>query len=121
MRGETGGEWWQELERVRWEEIARSFLGESLPPRRPRFPLGRQVITRAAHDALSLLDVCVGTILHSRGVWGDVDEEDAEENERALRDGDRLFSAYQAKSGVRFYVITEHDRSVTTVLLPGDY
>jgi len=106
---------------VRWEEIAGELLFEPPPVRRERFPLGRQVITRGAFDALTPLDVCVGVVLHSRGTWGELDEEDCEGNERALRGGGRLFSAYHARDGTRFYVVTEHDRSVTTVCLAGEY
>jgi hypothetical protein len=55
------------------------------------------------------------------GDWGELDEEDLAANERALIDGSRLFSIYYSSSYVKFYVITEWDRSVTTVLLPHEY
>ncbi|RUL86986.1 hypothetical protein [Tautonia sociabilis] len=106
---------------VRWEEIAQELLVEPPPVRRERFPLGRQVITREAFAVLSPLDVCVAIVLHSRGTWGELDEDDCEGNERSLREGGRLFSAYDAKDGTRFYVVTEHDRSVTTVQLAEEY
>ena len=47
--------------------------------------------------------------------------QDIEANERALQDGGRLFSRYQDSKAVKFYIITEADRSATTVLLPEDY
>jgi len=57
---------------------------------------------------------------HVRGDWGDVDAEDRAANDRALREGTRVLSSYRA-GGVKFWVITEADRSATTVLLPSEY
>jgi hypothetical protein len=56
---------------------------------------------------------------HAAGDWGTLDQTDWAQNNQALRDGGRLFSAYQASAGQKFWVITEADR--TTVLLPEDY
>ena len=53
--------------------------------------------------------------------WGDLDPEDRQANDLSLKDGSRLLSAYHSKDGTKFWIITEADRSVTTVLLPGDY
>jgi hypothetical protein len=58
---------------------------------------------------------------HASGDWGEVGGEDWAENERSLRGGDRLLSAYTLGTGVRIWVITEADRSMTTVLLPEEY
>ena len=58
---------------------------------------------------------------HVRCDWGDVDGEDSESNNLALDEGTRLFSAYHTSDGTKFWIITEADRSVTTVLLPEDY
>jgi len=58
---------------------------------------------------------------HSAGDWGDLDEHDRQANEQALREGGRLLSAYATKHGIRIWVITEHDRSVTTLLTPSEY
>ncbi len=58
---------------------------------------------------------------HIVGDWGDVDEHDRAQNERALQEGTRLLSVYRSTGGVKFWIITEADRSVTTVLLPEDY
>jgi hypothetical protein len=85
------------------------------------FPLGQCVITANAADTLHPQDVPVALARHARGDWGELCAEDRSENERALVDGLRLFSRYQDRRGALFYVITEHDRSVTTVLLPEDY
>jgi hypothetical protein len=86
-----------------------------------RFPLGRTVATRGALAELTPEDVSSALRRHASGDWGDLDEEDLAANERALLTGDRLVSVYSSASHVRFYIITESDRSVTTVLLPHEY
>ncbi len=58
---------------------------------------------------------------HESGDWGEVCGEDREANERALEYGGRLYSAYHDSKGVAFWIVTEADRSATTVLLPYDY
>ena len=86
------------------------------------FPLGRLVITRGALDALERADVIRAISRHARGDWGELSEHDLKVNEIALQCGYRLVSIYQSgASKTRFYVITEEGRSVTTVLLPGEY
>jgi hypothetical protein len=87
----------------------------------PRFPLGRPVMTKGALDSLDGADVCQAIARHAQGDWGEICKEDAEANERALADGGRLFSVYRDRRETRFYVITEADRSATTVLLPEEY
>ena len=89
------------------------------------FPLGQTVITPAALERLRQrdLEAIIPTILsrHELGDWGDLDEEDSKANDLALKEGDRLLSAYQIHEDLKVWVITEWDRSVTTVLLPEDY
>jgi hypothetical protein len=85
------------------------------------FPLGQLVITANAKDALHPEDVAAALRRHATGNWGELCDEDKAANQRALTDGSRLFSVYRDRGGVKFYVITESDRSVTTVLLPEDY
>jgi len=58
---------------------------------------------------------------HASGGWCDLDEHDGRENELSLAQGFRILSAYRDRSGTKFWIITEADRSVTTVLLPEDY
>jgi hypothetical protein len=58
---------------------------------------------------------------HLRGDWGTLDKEDWDANEQALKHGGRLFSTYRSSTQIKFYIITEADRSATTVLLPEDY
>ena len=85
------------------------------------FPLGRTVITRNANDSLHPEDVKLALDRHACGDWGELCDDDRAENERALSQGLRLFSVYRDRGSVKFYIITEHDRSITTVLLPEDY
>jgi hypothetical protein len=90
---------------------------------RPLFPLGQTVATPGALDALASTGEFPQTFLdrHATGDWGEVDAEDQQANQDALRYGERLLSAYRTSAGVRLWVITEADRSVTTILLPEEY
>jgi hypothetical protein len=83
--------------------------------------LGQTVITRNALERLSQADVAAFLARHAAGDWGDVDPADREENELSLREGFRVLSAYRSAAGEKFWIITEADRSVTTVLMPEDY
>jgi hypothetical protein len=85
------------------------------------FPLGQTVITNNALDRLHSADVCAALGRHAQCDWGDLGAGDKAENELSLREGFRLLSAYKDRQGTRFWIITEADRSVTTVLLPEDY
>ncbi len=85
------------------------------------FRAGAIVATANAIESLSASDIRAGLQRHLSGDWGELDREDWAANERALRDGARLLSAYTAASGQRFWIITEWDRHATTVLLPEDY
>ena len=85
------------------------------------FPLGRIVATPNALENLTQEDIMPVLRRHASGDWGDLDEEDKRANDLALKNGSRLLSAYHAKNGTKFWIITEADRSVTTLLLPEDY
>jgi hypothetical protein len=85
-----------------------------------RFPLGQLVVTSNAIARLTPEEIADGIIRHARGDWGDISPNDAAENELSLREGLRLLSAY-GKGDRRFWIITEADRSATTVLLPAEY
>jgi len=87
----------------------------------PHFPMGAVVITANALAAIPAEEVRVALGRHSRGDWGELDAHDRAVNEQALRCGERIFSIYRAANGTKFYIITEHDRSRTTILLPEDY
>lgn len=58
---------------------------------------------------------------HATGDWGDLDQEDAQANEDALARGDRLLSSYRLDASTKVWIITEADRSATTILLPDNY
>ena len=58
---------------------------------------------------------------HASGDWGDVSKDDWKENDFAVKNGERVISSYHAPSGKKFWIITEWDRSYTTVLLPEEY
>ena len=85
------------------------------------FPLGQTVITRNAHSQLHPEDVFLSLRRHAARDWGDVCAADKTENDLSLKEGFRLLSSYKDRNGTKFWVITEGDRSVTTVLLPEDY
>ena len=86
-----------------------------------KFWLGRLVVTANAEAELEHEDIHNSINRHLSGDWGDLCAEDNEANEVALQYGGRLFSAYHDRKKVKFWIITEADRSATTVLLPDDY
>ena len=92
-----------------------------VPPNLLPVPLGQTVATPAALGLLSQPDVVAALRRHAAGDWGDVDDDDRAANDDALRTDGRLLSVYRSANGTPFWVITEADRSVTTVLLPEDY
>jgi hypothetical protein len=87
----------------------------------PLFLLGRVVTTPGAYESIPLFEMLAALDRHQQGDWGDLCEEDKAENELSLKEGFRLLSRYFSKDGVRFWIITEADRSVTTILLPAEY
>ena len=78
-------------------------------------------MTRGALGELLHADVQTGLSRHICGDWGDVCDDDKQANDEALTCGARLLSAYHTGAGRKFWIITEADRSVTTVLLPEEY
>lgn len=89
----------------------------------PKFMLGHVVATPGALIALTEANDTFRTYLarHASGDWGEVSRQDASENELSLLAGFRLLSAYRIKNGTRIWIITEADRSSTTILLPEEY
>lgn len=87
------------------------------------FALGQIVATPAALEALreSGQEPDEFLIRHGSGDWGDVPQEDRDCNNQAVKNGSWLLSAYVTKKDQRIYLITECDRSVTTLLLPSEY
>ena len=88
-----------------------------------RFPLGRVVATPGALRALEQAGQLPTEFLdrHVNGDWGDVPEEDKQENEFSVAHGLRILSAYTTSGGEKIWIITEADRSYTTLLLPREY
>ena len=88
-----------------------------------RFALGRLLATLGALSALWEAGVSPLALLkrHAHGDWGDLHEDDQRANELALRQGTRLLSAYALATGERVWIITEADRSATTLLTPEEY
>lgn len=84
-------------------------------------PLGRTVITANAQNVLTASDIANALDRHQSGDWGELCEEDKQVNEDALKNCERIMSVYKSSGGQKFWVITEADRSCTTVLMPEDY
>ena len=87
------------------------------------FPLGQIVATPGALAALEEANHLPAEFLsrHAKGDWGDLCAADQQENELSLREGFRLFSSYTLSNAQKLWIITECDRSVTTLLLPLEY
>ena len=85
------------------------------------FDLGNVYQTPGVLDAIPTEDVMHALVRHQTGDWGDLSHADKRENEYSLGFPLRLLSAYRAQTGEKFWVITEADRSATTVLLPSEY
>lgn len=91
-------------------------------PSTPRFKLGRLLATTAAKQILANAQIDPRSLImrHHQGDWGDVCTEDAELNNDALKHGGRLLSAYTL-GNEKIWIITEADRSATTLLMPEEY
>jgi hypothetical protein len=85
------------------------------------FKLGKVVLTQNANQTIDKQSVANALQRHHNGDWGDLCDEDKQRNDEALKHSGRLFSAYRDENGIKFWIITEHDRSYTTILLPEDY
>jgi hypothetical protein len=89
-----------------------------------RFALGQTFITPGAEEALLIAGQTEIEFLrrHMSCDWGsELSEEDVQENELSLEEGFRLLSAYRTAKGQKLWIITEADRSATTILLPSEY
>jgi hypothetical protein len=89
-----------------------------------RFALGHTFITPGAEEALQIAGQTAMEFLrrHMSCDWGsELSEEDVQENELSLKEGFRLLSAYRTAKGQKLWIITEADRSATTILLPSEY
>ncbi len=93
-------------------------------PRNSLFSLGKLYFTPGAIEAFQQEGIPpAGNVIarHATGDWGDMDASDKALNDAAIKNGGRIFSAYQLTDDIRIWVITEWDRSATTVLLPSEY
>jgi len=91
-----------------------------------KFSHGRLLMTRGVNDLVAENTEFAKHVQHSlkrhlAGDWGDVCDNDRVENELALQQGDRLFSVYMKEGLPKIWIITEWDRSATTVLFPEEY
>ena len=91
--------------------------------KKAKFSLGQIVATPGALKALTEAEQMPLEFLarHITGDWGDVCKDDWNRNDEALIDETRLLSAYRTRLGTKLWIITEWDRSVTTLLLPEEY
>ena len=90
-----------------------------------KFSLGKLVMTKAVHDKMNNdIDFAIGMLdsmeRYRSCDWGDLCEEDKTENEQALKEGERIFALYNI-GNEKIYIITEWDRSATTILFPEEY
>jgi hypothetical protein len=87
------------------------------------FPLGQLVATPGALDLLDRSEMNAQTFVrrHQHGDWGSIPSEDAEANQHAIETGCRILSSYFVNDTERLWIITEADRSATTLLLPEEY
>lgn len=88
-----------------------------------RFPLGQVVATPGAIRAMQEAQQNAAVFLarHAACDWGDICPEDKYLNDEAVNDEGRLLSAYSTSKGAKLWIITEADRSATTILLPDEY
>lgn len=91
-----------------------------------KFPMGQMMMTRGVADLAASNEAFAKFVTqslqrHSQGDWGNLCDEDKKENELSLKQGFRLLSAYEADNLPKIWIITEADRSVTTVLFPDEY
>jgi hypothetical protein len=86
-----------------------------------RFPLGQLEATPRALEVFKEGSYWPYVARHGQGDWGDISQEDKAENELSLKCGFRLLSAYTLPGGKRIWIITEADRSATTIWTPEDY
>lgn len=93
------------------------------PRKKITLSLGRVVATPGALEALEQAgdSPALFLSLHAKGDWGIVDEQDGASNDEAVLRGERILSAYKTSSGTKLWIITEADRSATTILLPSEY
>lgn len=83
--------------------------------------IGRTVATPRVLETVPYSELLAALERHMCQDWGDLVAADWKANDKALKTGERLLSAYKSSSGTKFWIITEADRSCTTFLLPSEY
>ena len=88
--------------------------------------MGRLLMTRGVNDLVAEDEAFAKFVMssltrHRSGDWGNLTDEDKQENELSLKEGYRLLSAYEAEGLHKIWIITEADRSATTILFPDEY
>jgi len=98
-------------------------MNSTLPIRRARLPLGRLLATPAAVDAIQSAGASIYALVnrHACGDWGDLPEADREQNDLSVVSGRRVLSCYPLGGELKVWIVTEADRSTTTILLPEEY
>jgi len=89
--------------------------------KKAKFQPGRLLATPGVMDSINPNELAVAMSRHLGGDWGELCESDAALNDAALTTGNRILSAYVSSTGIKFWIITEADRSCTTALLPDEY
>ncbi|HSK73946.1 MAG TPA: hypothetical protein VK892_19765 [Pyrinomonadaceae bacterium] len=108
-------------QKIFWLKFRRKL--EVLNEKSILFPLGQVFMTVGAREAMEKANQQPFEFLqrHQTGDWGLVCKEDAEENELSVKEGFRILSAYKTAKDVKIWIITESDRSSSTILLPEEY
>lgn len=98
-------------------------MNSTSPIRRVRLPLGRLLATPAAVDAMQSAGASIFALVnrHACGDWGDLSEADREQNDLSVVAGRRVLSCYPLGGELKVWIITDADRSTTTLLLPEEY
>lgn len=108
-------------EKIFWLKFRQKL--EVLNEKSVLFPLGNVYMTIRAREALEESNELPSDFLseHQKGNWGDVCEDDKKENDLSVKESFRILSAYKTSQNVKIWIITESDRSATTILLPNEY
>ena len=88
--------------------------------------MGRLLMTRGVNNLVAEDEAFAKFVMnsltrHRSGDWGNLNDEDKQENELSLKEGYRLLSAYESEGLLKIWIITEADRSATTILFPDEY
>lgn len=86
-----------------------------------RVPLGRTLAMPGVLEVTTQAERNIAFNRHAHSDWGDVEKEDWRANDQALQSGARLLSVYHTLNDTKFWIVTEADRSATTILLPSEY